>query len=928
MTRDTANWVGLQLAGGRYQVLSKLGEGGMAHVYKATDTLLEREVVVKVPRLAILEEPDFTARFTREIKLLSQLTHTNLVKVIDVGQHEDVPFAVMQLLTGGSLRDRLRPQGRRTRLLPTALPGWLRGTALALDFVHQKGLVHRDVKPDNILFDAHGNPFLSDFGIAKALADSRPPDQRTVMTNAGTVLGTPQYMAPEMLLGKDYDGRVDQYALAVTVYESLAGIYPFDGPTPAAVVIEQTTKPPPPLNAAVPSAPAHIVVAVGRALSADPARRFANCEAFAQAVLAAPAPAAVAPGPLPATLSLPGAVPEMLAVPPPPPVPPPLPPRPPARARPPGPIAVEPVVRCPFCSEEVSVAPAALGTKVRCPHCQRVFPTERRVPETPPEPQGRVLTPVKAPPLPAARRKSGKAPPLVVAPPPVGSIGWVLPRLTAGLLLGAAGGYVLDSYARALGSRSSGDRQNVLIVLTLCWAAAGALAAALAWLQEKHPDRAKAAQRLFVWVVGGALGGAIFGYAGAQAGYLADGPMAVACGIGALCAGLGFMFGWVSGSLGRGVAGALIAATLGVGIAALALAPGTAGALPYLLALGAAFGAVWALGVTRVLQLPLPGVLASALVVAAGAAALYYFTAADTGLVAKMRGHDDSVRCIAFLADGKRVVSGSDDESVRVWDVGSRKEVRRLRAFQHPVLQVASVADGKELLAGCSGPTIRRWNLQDDKPLQELRDRGSVTCVAFSADGLWAAWGGDDGTVRARPLRPVPGGGSASRVGSHPGPVHAVAASRDGLRIASAGADGTIQVWLRGNALGKPIHTFPGHEGTAVRAVALSFDALLVASGSDDGTVRVWDTKTGLEAKRLKGHAGAVSAVAFSPDDLRLLSGGADGTVREWHLGSEAQLRLFQEHAKGVTAVAFSPDGHRGVSAGEDRLICVWRLSR
>src|SRR5213080_4135650 len=139
MTRDTANWVGVPLANGRYDVQQKLGEGGMAYVYRARDTFLDRNVVIKVPRLAVLEERDFSARFKREAREMSRLDHPNVVKVIDIGEHEGIPFAVLQLLTGGSLRDRLRRpsppsgegkgRGQRTRLAPDALPQWLRGTA-------------------------------------------------------------------------------------------------------------------------------------------------------------------------------------------------------------------------------------------------------------------------------------------------------------------------------------------------------------------------------------------------------------------------------------------------------------------------------------------------------------------------------------------------------------------------------------------------------------------------------------------------------------------------------------------------------------------------------------------------------------------------------------------------------------------------------
>src|SRR5205085_552199 len=149
-------------------VLAPLGEGGMAHVYRAREVNLAREVVVKVPRRETLEAPNFAARFTREVRALVRLEHPAIVKVLDVGQHEGAPFVVLQYLSGGSLRDRQRALPG-ARLPVASLRTWLEGMALALDFIHSQGVIHRDVKPDNVLFDALGHPFLSDFGIVKAL---------------------------------------------------------------------------------------------------------------------------------------------------------------------------------------------------------------------------------------------------------------------------------------------------------------------------------------------------------------------------------------------------------------------------------------------------------------------------------------------------------------------------------------------------------------------------------------------------------------------------------------------------------------------------------------------------------------------------------------------------------------------------------------
>jgi serine/threonine-protein kinase len=348
MTPGTSDWVG-EVLSGRYKVLSQLGEGGMGFVYRARDGNLDCEVVVKVPRRSLLEDPEFAARFTREVRSLVRLVHPHIVKVQDVGQHDGLPFAVMQYLPGGSLRDR-QPRGSDGTprpLPPESLREWLPGVAGALDFIHQQRYIHRDVKPDNILFDAHGFPFLSDFGVAKVVADNSERRQKTVLTGAGMVLGTPQYMAPELLLGQGYDGRVDQYALAVMLYELLSGRYPFDGSTSTAIFVKQTTEEPPPLQLLVPSMPPQLAAAIHKALAKEPSARFADCTSFAQAVIEACA--------VPTSSARSG--PETTA-----------------------PAEVEArKAPCPNCHKKFTVPPGAWGKRVRCPACGKPF----RVPSAP-----------------------------------------------------------------------------------------------------------------------------------------------------------------------------------------------------------------------------------------------------------------------------------------------------------------------------------------------------------------------------------------------------------------------------------------------------------------------------------------------------------------------------------------------------------------
>ncbi|QDU98258.1 bifunctional serine/threonine-protein kinase/formylglycine-generating enzyme family protein [Lignipirellula cremea] len=289
MSGVTEGWVGKTLGRGRYRVENKLGEGGMGLVFLAHDEHLEHRVVIKAPRAVLLEDAAATERFAREIRSMVRLEHPHIVRVLDVGEHAGLPFAVMQYLAGGSLEDR-----REDFSSPQSVLRWIPQIASALDFVHVRGFVHRDVKPANILFDAYGNVFLSDFGIAKGLCELRTDEtQAGSLTGAGMIIGTPHYMAPELVRCESINGRVDQYALAATVYELLSGQKLFEGTAPSALLVKQVIDAPTPLHETA----SHVSVAfsqvISRALEKSPERRFPSChdlELALRTALGKPAP--------------------------------------------------------------------------------------------------------------------------------------------------------------------------------------------------------------------------------------------------------------------------------------------------------------------------------------------------------------------------------------------------------------------------------------------------------------------------------------------------------------------------------------------------------------------------------------------------------------------------------------------------------------
>ncbi|NCF64342.1 MAG: protein kinase [Chloroflexi bacterium] len=262
---------------GRYEIRNQLGEGGMGTVYLAYDPTLGREVAIKVlqPHL-YMHDPDFSVRFEREAKAVATLEHGGIVSLYDFGAEDEWLYYVMRLMKGGTLKQRIA----RGPLNLDETVSVLRRIGGALDKAHRRGIVHRDLKPGNILFDEDGDAYLSDFGIVKM------DDTTGLRTRTGQILGTPQYMSPEQLDGKEIDGRSDIYSLGVVLYEMLSGTRPYDDESEGRVIAMHYTLPVPNIAEANPILPPGLQPIINKAMAKDPAERYTSVSELTAAVSA------------------------------------------------------------------------------------------------------------------------------------------------------------------------------------------------------------------------------------------------------------------------------------------------------------------------------------------------------------------------------------------------------------------------------------------------------------------------------------------------------------------------------------------------------------------------------------------------------------------------------------------------------------------
>jgi serine/threonine-protein kinase len=259
------DFVGRKL--GRFEIVERIGEGGMAHVYKAFDPDINRSVALKILKEEHCQNEEYKNRFIREGRAAGALTHPNIVTIYDVGTIDDAPYIMMELLTGDTLGDLL---SSGERLAPEQMLECVTQLADALDYAHRKNVVHRDMKPDNIVFNrADGMVKVADFGIAR-LSEAGISDS----TQAGMMLGTPRYMSPEQATGEKVDGRSDLFALGVIMYEMITGQKAFDAESMTTLILQIVQKDPVPVRQVVGNAPIGVEKIINKLLQKRPEKRF------------------------------------------------------------------------------------------------------------------------------------------------------------------------------------------------------------------------------------------------------------------------------------------------------------------------------------------------------------------------------------------------------------------------------------------------------------------------------------------------------------------------------------------------------------------------------------------------------------------------------------------------------------------------------